>query len=134
MKLKKTEINRLLNRAWIARSMAHPWKSGTKVGCAIYTDKKKFHAGWNIEGLWMTSIHAEVNAISRLRPGEKIVAIAVVAETDFFTPCGNCLDWIFQFAIDGCCVIIQNNKRQTYHFSPNDLMPHYPLHTKSYGR
>ena len=54
----------LLAAAWVAREAAYPHKSGTKVGCAIRTTTGAVYYGWNVEGLWMTSIHAEVSAIS----------------------------------------------------------------------
>lgn len=48
----------LIKLAWEARKNAHPHKSGTKVGCVIQTDSRNIYPGWNIEGLWMTSLHA----------------------------------------------------------------------------
>lgn len=50
---KETE---LLKYAWATRNGAHAWKSGTKVGCAILTESNEIVTGFNIEGLWMTSI------------------------------------------------------------------------------
>lgn len=116
----------ILKKAWKAREKAKPFKSGTKVGCCILTTKDRLIEGWNIEGLWMTSIHAEVNAISRLE-NEKIKEIAIVAETSFFTPCGACMDWIVQFSIPDTIVWVQNKNREITRFKYRDLVPHYPI-------
>jgi len=118
---------KLLDKAWEAREYAYPWKSGTKVGCAIYTEKGSIVQGWNIEGLWMTSIHAEVAAIVQLvKDGSKGIAIAITSETKFFTPCGSCLDWLFQFCHKDSPVLIQNYDRKIYRFVLKDLCPYYP--------
>lgn len=120
-------IDKLLKEAWRARGFAHPHKSGTKVGCAVLTDKGNVVSGWNIEGLWMTSIHAEVCAICNLvKLKEKAVLIAIVAKTELFTPCGACMDWLFQFATDNAKIIVQNKRKEIKEFSIKELMPYYP--------
>lgn len=124
MKNKIIEI--ILHNAWNFREKAYPHKSGTKVGCALYTNGGHIHGGWNIEGLWMTSIHAEVSAICGMNFCEKIKAIAIVAKTENFTPCGACLDWIVQFASKGCIVITQNKRMEIKKYSLTDLVPFYP--------
>lgn len=117
----------LLEHAWSFRNRAYPHKSGTKVGCAILTDLSNIYGGWNIEGLWMTSIHAEKCAITNLTElQEKILIIAVVAETEKFTPCGDCLDWITQFATKECVVMTQNKHREVKTYTLAELMPNYP--------
>ena len=124
---KKKTLKDLLKMAWQARNNAYPWKSGTKVGCAILTEGGLIKTGWNIEGLWMTSIHAEIVAISQIVvTKQKIKTIVVVAETKMFTPCGACLDWLFQFATKDTMVIIDNHK-EIKEFHLNELMPHYPI-------
>ena len=125
-KVNKAE-QKLLNRAWEARKYAYPWKSGTKVGCAILTENGSIYPGWNIEGLWMTSIHAEVVAIVQLvKNKDRGIAIAIASETKFFTPCGSCLDWLFQFCDKDSPVFIQNQDRKIYRFILKNLCPHYP--------
>lgn len=122
--MKKDE---LLKKAWEAREFAYPWKSGTKVGCAILCEGGEIVTGFNIEGLWMTSIHAEVCAISKLvEKGQKGVAVAIVAKTEFFTPCGGCLDWLFQFCDFDSDIIIQNKHMEIRRFKLNELCPYYP--------
>ncbi len=118
----------LLAIAWDARENAYPWKSGTKVGCAIETTSGRILQGWNVEGLWATSIHAEVNAIARLGDKDLIKKIAVVAKTEFFTPCGACLDWIVQFRKDWKTkVIIQNKRNEIKIYEVRKLCPKYPI-------
>lgn len=121
-------IDKLIGLAWQAREYALPIKSGTKVGCAIFTDNASIVTGFNIEGLWGTSIHAEVCAITRLPElyGKQIYVIAIVAETERFTPCGACLDWIFQFGHSETMVYIENKRRERTSYVLEELMPHYP--------
>lgn len=117
----------LLKEAWKARELAYPWKSGTKVGCAILSKDNNVFIGYNIEGLWMTSIHAEVCAISKMvGANERGVAIALVAETEFFTPCGACLDWLVQFCEWDSIVLIQNKYGEIKDFRLGALTPFYP--------
>ena len=118
----------LLEMAWEARLKAHPWKSGTRVGCVIETKSGRVVSGWNIEGLWMTSIHAEVCAITQLAPlCDKGTKIILVAETEFFTPCGACIDWLMQFCDRNADVIIQNKRKEISRFKLGELCPHYPI-------
>lgn len=117
----------LLKEAWKARELAYPWKSKTQVGCAIECENGDIVTGFNIEGLWMTSIHAEVNAIcDLLKKKQRGMKIAIVAKTEFFTPCGACLDWLFQFCNPKTLVIIQNKNMETKEFTLRELAPYYP--------
>jgi cytidine deaminase len=51
----------------------------------------------------------------------------VVAERELFTPCGACLDWIFQFGGPGCHVAFQAARdREPVLYTAGVLMPHYP--------
>ena len=117
----------LLTRAWEVRELAYPWKSGTKVGCAIEDEQGNVAVGWNIEGLWMTSIHAEVCAIKELVAWKtKGVKVAIVSDTHHFTPCGACLDWLFQFCVVDAEIIIQSKAGETTVYKLSELCPHYP--------
>ncbi len=120
--------DKLLEMAWKTRKKAYPWKSGTKVGCAIATKSGKVVTGFNMEGLWMTSIHAEVCAVTKVvEGGEEGVKIAIVAETTHFTPCGACIDWLIQFCDKNSPVIIENKERKRSEYKLIDLCPHYPI-------
>lgn len=58
---------------------------------------------------------------------EQLVAILVTAERERFTPCGACLDWIFEFGGETCAVAVQNREGgATEALTAADLMPHYP--------
>lgn len=126
--MEQDAIGKIVECAWMARRSALAWRSGTKVGCAIYTNKGSLVLGYNIEGLWMTSIHAEVCAISRLpeKRGQKIKVIAIASQTTHFTPCGACLDWIFQFSDAKTIIVISDKAKKNTIYKLDELMPHYP--------
>lgn len=117
----------LLAEASRARDKAYPWKTGTKVGCAIRTKGGSMVSGWNIEGLWMTSIHAEVVAVCQLvGENKRGTKIAIVAEAKAFTPCGACLDWLIQFCDEDSQVITQNKYKEVKIYKLSELIPYYP--------
>jgi len=122
------ETQELLEIAWGARGSAWPWKSGTKVGCAIECSDGSIVVGSNIEGLWMTSIHAEVSAITKVVEKKQLaVKVAIVAKTKSFTPCGACLDWLMQFSTKDCLVITENKQGEIREYRlREDLCPNYP--------
>src|ERR1700733_12453766 len=89
----------LSSSAWEVRNNAYILGK-TKVGAAVLSEGGKIYVGCNVEQTFRNyDVHAEVNAISNMiTNGErKLTAILVVAERNKFTPCGSCLDWIFQF-------------------------------------
>jgi cytidine deaminase len=58
---------------------------------------------------------------------KKIVAIIIVAKRQKFTPCGGCMDWIFQFGGKECKVAFQPEPGAPFViYTAGDLMPHYP--------
>lgn len=101
----------------------------TKVGAAVLSGKDIF-GGCNIEHQFRShDIHAEISAISAMiSSGNKTLdAILVVSERDKFTPCGGCLDWIFEFGGPECLVGYQTKKDgKITIFQAQKLMPHYP--------
>jgi cytidine deaminase len=121
---------RLAELAWQARSNAHLYGT-TAVGAAALSSTGAMFGGCNVEHRFRShDIHAEVNAIgSMISGGEtKLVAILVVAQRDRFTPCGACLDWIFEFGGADCLVGYQNEIGSNIVIRPaQDLMPFYPL-------
>lgn len=101
----------------------------TKVGAVVYTRLGNMYRGCNIEHIYRShDIHAEINAISNMvSSGEnKFLAILVVAERDFFTPCGSCMDWIMQHGEKKCLVGFENRNKEITIFTADELMPHYP--------
>jgi len=58
---------------------------------------------------------------------KELDAILVVSSRDKFTPCGGCLDWIFEFGGPKCAVGYQTKKKgKITIFQAEELMPHYP--------
>ena len=58
---------------------------------------------------------------------KKLDAILVVSQRDKFTPCGGCLDWIFEFGGPECLVGYQTKKTgKITVFQAEELMPYYP--------
>lgn len=126
-----SEWNALSAGAWMVREQARVI-GPTRVGCAVLDDEGMFHAGCNVEHRYRSHcVHAEVNAltsmVARRRRG-RAVALVIAAERANFTPCGACMDWIFELGGPGALV----------RFSPaegvlsaeihraDELMPHYP--------
>jgi cytidine deaminase len=57
----------------------------------------------------------------------ELKAILIVAERDNFTPCGSCMDWIFQFGHEQCIVGFQRiPKGEIKFYTAHQLMPYYP--------
>ena len=119
----------LSQKAWEVRENAYILGE-TKVGASILSKNDKIYFGCNVEHKYRChDIHAEVNAISNMvSNGEiQIKAILIVAERDFFTPCGGCMDWIMQYANEDTLVGFQNSKNgEIQIFKVYDLMPYYP--------
>lgn len=122
--------DKLSDMAWEARNNASIL-GNTKVGAALLTKNGNVFYGCNVEQTFRNhDVHAEVNAITNMITyGEKqFVAILIVAERERFTPCGSCLDWIFQFGGADAIVAFQPspNSRIELKYRAIELMPHYP--------
>lgn len=114
--------------AWACRDNACVI-GNTKVGAAVLSNDNIF-TGCNIEHKFRShDIHAEVNAIGNMVSAgcKRLQAIIVVAEREKFTPCGACMDWIFEFGGADCLVGHQSiPKGPITVFRASDLMPQYP--------
>ena len=121
--------NKMASTAWKHRENARILGK-TKVGAAV-TSKGKIFGGCNIEHKFRShDIHAEISAISGMVSAgfQKLVAIIIVSERKKFTPCGGCLDWIFEFGGPSCLVGYQNKEDEKIEiFRADELMPHYPI-------
>ncbi len=128
MKITDSIWKDLANHAWKYRKNARILGK-TKVGAAVLS-KDKIFGGCNIEHKFRShDIHAEISAISHMvsSGSKKLDAILVVAERTKFTPCGGCLDWIFEFGGPKCLVGYQTKKDgKITIFKAEELMPHYP--------
>ncbi|MFG3166470.1 cytidine deaminase family protein [Streptomyces sp. NPDC048200] len=116
--------------AWETRNNARV-HGPTRVGCAALSESGEIFRGCNIEHRFRShDIHAEVNAISSLvaNGSSRLVAILIAAERDRFTPCGSCMDWVFELGGENCLVLserlpgVANNE-----LTAQELMPFYPF-------
>ncbi len=127
--LTEEQWSELARRAWECRERAYVL-GNTKVGATVISSDGGIFAGCNVEHRFRChDVHAEVNAItSMVASGHtRLVAMIIVAERDRFTPCGACMDWIFQFGGPSCLVGYQRTKGgEIKVFRARDLMPHYP--------
>ena len=119
----------LSEAAWEVRDHARI-HGPTRVGCAALAEDGRIYVGCNIEHRFRShDIHAEVNAISSLVAGGKsgLRAVLIAAERERFTPCGSCLDWIFEVGGGDCLVISEKSSGVSAHvYYARDLMPYYP--------
>ena len=123
-------VEDLLENAWRVRESAYV-VGPTKVGCSVLSSNNRIFTGCNVEHRYRShDVHAEVNAITNMvASGEtSLVALAVAAERDRFTPCGACLDWIFQFADPESCVVLCQAAKggNVTRYRLLDLMPFHP--------
>lgn len=121
---------RLSEAAWRTRQHARVL-GNTRVGAAALGAQGGIWTGCNVEHKFRShDIHAEVNAIgSMVAAGElQLRAIFVAAERERFSPCGACLDWIFEFGGSDCLVLWQGSPNgRTEARLAGELMPHYPF-------
>jgi cytidine deaminase len=88
------------------------------------------YVGCNVEHRFRShDVHAEVNALTNMVSAgdDGAVAVVIAAERDRFTPCGGCLDWIFELGGPDCGVGFQGTPNGSIEVLPaKELMPHYP--------
>jgi cytidine deaminase len=130
MNIDLPEREALSKAAWAVRDRARVY-GPTRVGCAALAADGRIFVGCNMEHRFRShDIHAEVNAISSLVAGTTsgLVAILIAAERERFTPCGSCLDWIFEIGGGDCTVLSQNHiDGDTKVYRATELMPYYPI-------
>jgi len=123
------EWKKLSIAAWNVRNNSYIL-GNTMVGVSLLSEEGNIHTGCNIEHKFRShDIHAEVNAIGNMISfgDSHINKMLIVAERDFFTPCGSCLDWIMQFSHTETLIGFQNRvDSKIIIFSPYELMPYYP--------
>jgi len=124
-----TAWNQLSKLAWKARDNAR-LIGKTKVGCAVLSKERNFYSGCNIEHKYRChDIHAEPNTLSTMigAGDSQVTMILIVAEREFFTPCGGCLDWIFELGSPETLIGFQNEKTGDIEkHTAGELMPLYP--------
>ncbi len=128
-RIQQPDVEALFKAAWKVRENAHVI-GPTRVGCAVLSSSGNIFSGCNVEHRFRShDVHAEVNAITTMIAAgeESIVAIAIAAERERFTPCGACMDWILQFALEDCVVLAQPKPNGDVQcFTTTELMPFYP--------
>ncbi|MBL7083865.1 MAG: cytidine deaminase [Candidatus Aminicenantes bacterium] len=121
--------NLLAHAAWECRNHAYVL-GNIKVGAAVMASDGSIFIGCNVEHRFRChDVHAEVNAItSMIAAGHtELIALMIAAEQERFTPCGGCMDWIFQFGGPSCLVAYQSKQGSEIKiFQAQDLMPYYP--------
>lgn len=126
----EAQLRMLTEAAWKVRENAYILGK-TKVGAAAMSSSGSIFVGCNIEHRFRShDVHAEVNAITTMvAAGHKELAVIVVAaERERFTPCGSCMDWIYQFGGAGCLVGFQPSRdAEVVIFRADELMPYYPM-------
>lgn len=127
--LDSASLDQLRSAAWLARDRARTY-SGIKVGAAALTEAGEVFAGCNVEHRFRAhDIHAETNAIGNMVSGSasRLVAVLVASEEILFTPCGGCMDWIFEHGGPDCVVLVMNARDATpMRWRAAELMPQYP--------
>ena len=120
---------KLSDMAWLCRKNSRVLGT-TKVGAAALSSDGNVFGGCNVEHRFRShDIHAEVSAISALvsSGAKKLDIVLVVAERENFTPCGSCMDWIYEMGGPNCIIGYQNKESgKIKKFLAKDLMPYYP--------
>lgn len=121
----------LIEQAWKVRENARLY-GPTQVGAAVLSLQGNIFVGCNIEHRFRAhDVHAEVNALSSMTAAGDgpAIAIVVAAQRESFTPCGGCMDWIFELGASTTRVAFSGDPNiwlapRVLHAS--ELMPHYP--------
>ena len=119
----------LADEAWRVRDTARV-HGRTRVGAAVLSAERGVFLGCNVEHRFRShDVHAEVNALTSMvaEGHSRAVAVLVAADRDRFTPCGACLDWIFELGGGECLVAFQHAPGADFAaMTADELMPHYP--------
>jgi cytidine deaminase len=121
---------RLAAAAWDARSNARIF-GNTQVGAGVLSAEGGIFKGCNVEHRFRShDVHAEVNAlVSMVAAGHmRAVAVVIASERENFTPCGACMDWIFELGGADCIIAVQGSEGgRLDHYRADELMPYYPF-------
>lgn len=128
-KLDESAWAAMSERAWEGHGRARVLGK-TSVGAAVLAESGDIYVGCNVEHKFRShDIHAEVNALTNmLANGDRHAqAILVVSDRERFTPCGACLDWIFELGGPATLVGFQAvpDGELSLHRA-DELMPFYP--------
>lgn len=119
----------LSDAAWTGHGRARVLGK-TAVGAAVLASSGRIHIGCNVEHKFRShDVHAEVNALTNmLAAGDSTArAVLIAGNRERFTPCGACLDWIFELGGGGTLVAFQQHPTNAINTRRADeLMPFYP--------
>lgn len=118
----------LVVSALAVRERAYAPYSGYQVGAALLDSEGNVWSGCNVENIsFGLCLCAERSAVARMvaAGGREIIEI-VVATADGGTPCGMCVQSLFEFAPDASRVRVRtvDVSGNTQTFTLRDLMPH----------
>jgi len=123
------DYSKLILEAKKAREKSYSPYSKYKVGAALLAKNGKIYAGTNIENAIYRGTHAEKFALDTavFNSEREFEAIAIVsADEDPARPCGQCLQDLTEFDIDGrgsLIVIVANLKGKIITFTLAELLP-----------
>jgi len=129
MQLGDPEVAALAAAANEARQRARTY-GGISVGAAVLTSAGTQHVGCNIEHKFRShDIHAEVCALAGMiaAGGDRAICVVVASDQSRFTPCGSCMDWIFELGGPDCLIVISSEKTPMAIWRADQLMPLYPI-------
>ena len=74
------------------------WLIGSAATCIFYATRSTICLARSPTTAWLNYVHAEVNALTNMvsAGGGRAIAVLVASNRKQFTPCGGCLDWIFE--------------------------------------
>lgn len=124
------KVAHLIDTARSVRANAYIVGNGTKVGAAVFSTSGNVYAGCNVAHKFRShDVHAEVNALTNMVAsggGDRAVAVVIASDRAFFSPCGACMDWIFELGGPDCRVIVTSMAVGVLNAPAKDLMPYYP--------
>ena len=124
----RKEWQALVDAAWGVERNAVA--RNTSVGAAVLSAEGRIYTGCNVEHkLRCHDVHAELNALSSMvAAGDRLaVALLVVSLERRLTPCGGCMDWIFELGGPDCLVAWQGAPdAELVPHRASALMPLYP--------
>jgi len=120
----------LAERAWRVRERARVHGKNQGRRRRAFQRKGRCNSGCNVEHIFRShDVHAEVNALTTMTASGDgpAVAVLIASEREKFTPCGGCLDWIFELGGPETLVAFQGTVGgKITAFRADELMPHYP--------
>lgn len=123
------DIERLIDEAIIARTMAYAPYSKFKVGCAILLKNGKVIKGCNVENksYGLTNCAERTAIFKMVSEGitkYDVESICIIGDTlDPITPCGACREVMNEQLLPETKVILANMERNTYETTVSELLP-----------